>query len=93
MSIIWEIKITPIDVPKRIVGIIAIATDNVSGRIYTVNLVNADISTTAKKIEVLSTIWSKYLKKLAEQVLLDSITGEISSLESAAKANLEGRTP
>jgi len=92
MAVTWEVKITPIDVPRRIVGIVATATDSIDLRTYTVNMANADISTTAKKTEVLNTLWNKYVKKRAEQTLLDSIAGEITALELAAKANLEGRT-
>jgi F0F1-type ATP synthase gamma subunit len=92
MAITWDVQITPLDVPHRIAGIVAVATDNTSGATYAVSLANADISTTAKKTEVLNTIWNKYLTKVAEQALLDSIAGEIASLEAAAKVNLEGRT-
>lgn len=92
MAITWDVKITPLDVPKRIVSIVAVATDNTSALTYTVTLQNADISTTTKKAECLNTIWNKYLTKLAEWALFDSIATEIANLETAAKTNLEGRT-
>jgi hypothetical protein len=92
MAITWDVKITPIDVPRKIVGIVAVATNDVAVRTYTVSTANADISTSAKKTIVLNILWSKFLKKWAEQALLDSIAVEISDLEAAAKTNLEGRT-
>jgi len=92
--ITWEFEITPIDIPKRIVSISATRTDDSPtdpDPIYNVTIQNADISTSAKKTETLNTLWNKYLKKRANQALLDSIADEINALEGAAKANFEGR--
>jgi hypothetical protein len=91
MAITWDVKITPLDVPNRIVGILAVATDSISGGVHNVMLQNADVSTSARKAEVLNIIWNKYLKKRADHALLDSIAPEIANLQIAAKTNLEGR--
>ena len=94
MAIAWEFTITPIDVPNKIVSVSATRTDDEpESHQYTVVLQNADISTSAKKTEALDVLWAKYEKKVADQVVLDSIATEISELEDAAKTNFEGREP
>lgn len=93
MAFEWTVKITPIDIPKRIVSVNCTVIDTSdSNKEYAVSITNADISTAAKKIAVLNSLWSKFVVKYQQEQLLKSIASEISSLEAAAKSNLEGRT-
>lgn len=92
MAIAWEFTITPIDVPKRIVRVVAVRMDSaLPGLVYIVSLENADISTVAKKTAALNVLWAKYQQKLAYQQLLNSIAGEITTLEAQGKTDFEGR--
>jgi len=56
-----------------------------------VALAEADISTPEKKIEVANILWQKFQVKYAQQTAEANIAAEITSLESALKANIEGR--
>lgn len=92
--ITWEFTITPVDVSNKIVGVSATRTDDSPtdpDPSHTVTMKNADISTSAKKVEALNVLWAKYEKKAAEQALLDSFASEIGELEASAKTNFEGR--
>lgn len=96
MAITWEFEIEPINIPDRIVSVMATRTDDSPtdpDPIYIVTLQNADISTAEKKAEALDTLWNKYLNKVVKQTQLDVINAEIEALETQAKANFEGREP
>ena len=89
MAITWDVKITPIDVPNRIVKIVATRTDDAgTDPVYTVGMGIADISTAAKKLEAMDIIWEKYQRKLAYYNTVETLIG---ILEATAKTNLEGR--
>ena len=86
-----EPTITPLDIPSKIVRITAdIAVDE--GPVHTVVLQAADISTTAKKAEVVDILWNKFLVKYAQQLAEEGIAEEIADLETALAADIEGRT-
>ena len=86
----WVVKITPIDVPNKIVRIVATRTDDAEvdpDPVYTI-MFHADISTPAKKLAAMDRVWAKYLVKAAKQTAIDAL---ISDLETIAAANLEAR--
>jgi len=96
MAISWEFIIEPIDIPNRIVSVSATRTDDAPidpDPVYTVTMLNTDISISEKKAEALGVLWAKYQKKVAEQAQLDIIETEIAELEAQAKVNFEGREP
>lgn len=91
MAITWDVKITPIDIPNKIVSIRATRTDDDLTNpdpTYTVGMDSADISTQAKKNEALDILWAKYQTKAAKQTQTDTVIG---NLEAVAKTNLEAR--
>lgn len=93
MAFTWTVKITPIDIPKKIVSVNCTVIDTAdSDKEYTVLVANADISTAAKKTAVLNILWNKFVAKYQQEQLLKSIASEIATLETAAKTNLEGRS-
>ena len=86
-----EPTITPLDIPSKIVRITAdIAVD--AGPVHTIVLRAADISTTAKKVEVADILWNKFLVKYAQQLAEEGIAEEIADLEVSLASNIEGRT-
>ena len=95
--ITWKVPITPVNISEKIVSISAIRTetsdspsaDNEAiGQIYTVRMLEADISTSEKKNEALDILWDKYQKQVARQIQIGTVIG---NLEEAAENNLEGR--
>jgi len=90
MALTWTFDITDVNVPKRIVKIAAIASDDVTTPPTTtsVGILNADISTPALKIAALDMIWTNYLQKRAAASAVATLLGD---MEVAAKTNLEKR--
>ena len=88
MAISWKVTIIPIDIPNKIVRIVAVRTDETpDAPVYTVRF-HANISTSALKLEALDRIWAKYQTLAAKQAIVDVIIGD---LETVAEANLEER--
>ncbi len=88
MAITWTVKITPVNISRKIVRISATRTDDVLLTTFTAGMLNADISTQQKKNEALDILWAKYQTQAARQSQIDSIIGD---LETLASQNLEGR--
>ena len=92
MAITWTFTITPIDIPNKIVKIIAVRTDDAApDSIFTVKSENADISSGPLKVAALNALWAKYQDELAKKAALDAIADIISDLETAAKEDFEAR--
>ena len=83
--------ITVVDIPAKIVKIMCVVSVD-AGIAHTVVLEHADISTVAKKTVVANTIWNKFLALRAIQLQKEGVAGELASLETALKTNIEGRT-
>jgi len=83
--------ITVVDIPAKIVKIVCVISVD-GGPAHTVILQNANISTAAKKTEAANTVWNKFLALRAIQLQIEGIAGELASLETALKTNIEGRT-
>ncbi len=91
MAITCVSKITPIDIPNKIVSVSCEITNDAEP-MQTVTIRNADISDVPKKAAVADTIWAKYLKKRDEQLALNAIGPEIDQLETDLDTNIQGRT-
>ena len=91
MAITCVSTITPIDVANKIVSVSAAITNDAEPT-QTVTIKNADISTAPKKAAVADSIWQKYLAKRSEQLLLDSLQDEITTLEGQLNSDIEGRS-
>lgn len=98
MVVSWEGIITPIDILKKIVKIVATRTETddtdplnlVVVSVHTVSMESAAISTAANKLEAANILWAKYQKKIAKETQVANLIG---ALEAQLKIDLEGREP
>jgi len=82
----WEVKITPIDVERKMVSVVATRTDGLDVRTF--SILNGVIDTAEQKLAIMEHIWGLYQASLAEDSKVATFLGD---LEIQAKANLEGR--
>lgn len=89
MAIIWNVKITVLDVATKSVSVTATRTDSESPNdVRTYTVLSAIIATTAQKLAVLDNIWLQHQTAITKQTAINAFIG---TLEADAKANLEAR--
>lgn len=91
MAITWNFKITPIDVGKKVAGIIATRTDDTDPENIEVSsfaVLYAALKTQEQKLAVLDNIWAQHQASLIKDAAVDAFVG---GLEQQAKDNLEAR--
>lgn len=91
MAIMWKLKLTPIDVVKRIGSVIATRTDdtdlqNIDIKIYSVARVL--FNTQAEQLAVLDEIWEKHQTAL---VVEEQVQEFLDNLELLGEQYLEAR--
>ncbi len=88
MAIMWEIKISPLDISRKEASIVATRTDDVAATTETHTIISALLDTQEQKTAVLDVMWQLHLDYQTKQAAIDAYIG---GLETAAKTNLEGR--
>ena len=88
MAIVWEVKITPINIAEKRVSVSATRTDDVSDEVDTYTISHAVIGTAQQKTDLLNNIWAHHLANIAKKAQIETVLG---GLELAAKTNLESR--
>ena len=84
-----ESTITPIDIAKKDVSVVAVITDTVvHENPVTVTVTRALIGTMAQKKAVADEIWTKYQSKIAEDKAMADV---LSALQNALNTNIEAR--
>jgi len=84
-----ESKVTPIDIDKKDVSVVAVITDiEVHENPITVTVTRALMSKTTQNKVVADEIWTKYQGKIAEDKAMADV---LSALQNALNTNIEAR--
>lgn len=92
MAITWTVKINVLDYIQKHVSVVATRVDSAdpdNPKVYTIPSVHID--TAAQRIAALDAIWTMRTADVNKEALAAAFAPTVSSLEAAAKTNLEGR--
>ncbi len=84
MAAVWQLTITPIDVPTKTASITAVRTDGAD--VWTFRIISAILATPQQKQDALDDIRSQFLKSESVAVAVSDFVGD---LEADGKTALE----